>query len=441
MSETDDTMPSELPAKSDVVPTSQTPPDESDKPSPIEGAIENFLSSIEGIREIAPFLEIITHAIARKRLTDFESERDTFGTIISEKDGLQEIVFPENKASQALRTLRKLKNVEAAQKALPNMFLLALVSQYDAYISDLLKSLFQMRPELIFTSDKQMKFSDISKAASLEEVKVSIIAKEVETIVRQSHSKQFDQLEKLFGVPLRDGLDIWANFIEITERRNLFAHANGVVSAQYTEACRKNGMPENEIPSIGENLLFPSGYFENAYKVLFEISLKLGHVLWRKVLPNDLRSSDLHYNGRCFELIKSGQYELAIKMLDFMCDVVKTHSGQDLQLYMQINRCNAHRLRGESARCEELLDEIDTSALGMEFRLAEAILRQQYAQAAALMKAIGSEHGIITRFAYADWPIFEEFRDSKYFLKAYEDIFGEQFTITAEDGSVAAAED
>ena len=417
---------------------SQNSPEESEPGNAIQIAIDNFILSLEGVREIAPFFEVIADALAQKHRKDFESQRDRFGTIVSEADGQQQISFPLYQASRARDALRRLRNTKVAQRALPNMVLLALVSQYDAFITDLLKSLFQAKPELIFMSDKQIKFSDISQFSSLEEVKESIIEKEVEAIVRQSHAKQFDVMEKLFGVRLREGLDVWPDFIEITERRNLLAHTNGIVSRQYIAVCQSNGVPENELPSVGEQLSYPSGYLEHSYRVLFEISLKLSHVLWRKILPNDLRSSDAHYNDKCYQLIKSNQYDLSIKMLDFMCDVVKTHSEENLRLFLELNRCNAWRLAGDKKRSLALLNKIDTSALGLEYKLAEAILRDEFEQASILMKSIGAEHNVVNRFAYSDWPIFEQFRDSQHFLDAYEEVFGEPFTIAADEEGVEA---
>ena len=128
-------------------------------------------------------------------------------------------------------------------------------------------------------------------------------------------------------------------------------------------------------------------------------------------------------------------------MLDFMCDVVKIHSEDDLRLFMEINRCNACRLMGNKARCLELLNKIDTSALGLEYKLAEAILRDEFDQAAILMRSVGAEHHVVNKFAYSDWPIFEQFRDSEQFLNAYEEVFGEPFTIAADEGGVEARDD
>ena len=96
---------------------------------------------------------------------------------------------------------------------------------------------------------------------------------------------------------------------------------------------------------------------------------------------------------------------------------------------MKFNRCNAHRLAGRPDRCRELLDEIDTSALGIDFKLAEAVLRNQFDQAGKLMRQIGDTHDVIGKHAYSEWPIFEGFRESNQFLEAYGEIFDEPFTV------------
>ena len=397
------------------------------------------MDSIDGFRVSAPFIEHVLSFLVDSHKKKFEKERDRHGKIIHERDGTQKISFSGPRASKALEILDRLQEARAARKTVPGMVLLVLVSQYDAYIGNLLKTLFLMRPELIFTSEKQVTFSEISEFNSIEDVKNSIIEKEVEGILRQSHSKQFDIMEKIFDVKLRSGLDIWPEFIEITERRNLLAHTNGTVSRQYVSVCKKHGVAAEKIPNVGEKLPITPQYFNNTYNVLYEISIKLGHVLWRKILPKDTCLSDSHYNDKCFDLIKAGNYETAVKMLDFICDVITKHSNESLRLFMEINRCNAHRLAGRPERCVELLDAIDTTALGIEFKLAEAILRNEFDVAGDLMRQIGVSNESVNQFSYSDWPIFEGFRDSKQFLKAYKDIFKEPFTVTTSldsDGAV-----
>ena len=67
-----------------------------------------------------------------------------------------------------------------------------------------------------------------------------IFAKEVESILRSSHSDQFLWMERVFSIPLTKGLESWPSFIELTERRNLFVHCDGVVSDQYINVCKNN---------------------------------------------------------------------------------------------------------------------------------------------------------------------------------------------------------
>ncbi len=398
---------------------------------PIKETIENFIDTIESLRVSAPFIEQALSSLADKHKKDFEKEVTTFGKILSEKEGRQRIAFSGARIRKTFKILDSLKKTTSACKTLPSMFLLALVSQYDAFIANLLKALFLIRPELIFTSEKQISFSEISGFNSIEEIKNSIIEKEVEGIIRQNHAKQFNIMERLFNVKLKPGLDIWPDFIEITERRNLLAHTNGVVSRQYTSICETHGVAREKIPDIGEAISFDIEYFNNTYNVFYEISLKLGHVLWRKILPEDISLSDDHYNLKCVELIKAGNYDVAVKMLDFICDVIKNHSNENSRLFMEFNRCNAHRLAKRQTRCIELLNKIDTSALGIEFKLAEVVLRNQFDEAAKLMRQIGKTNEVLNKVSYSDWPIFEGFRDSKQFLEAYEEIFNEQFMVTA----------
>ena len=345
------------------------------------------------------------------------------------KGGGRTLSFTGDRAFKAQSKIKELDKLTAARKTFPSMILLPLVSQYDAFVAALLKVLFEQNPERISISEKQVSFSEISELTSVEEIKNSIIEKEVEKIIRESHSKQFDIMEKLFNVKLSKGLDIWPDFIEISERRNLLAHTNGIVSKQYVSICKMRHVKAEKIAKIGEKLTFTGQYFDHAFDVCYEISLKLAHVLWRKLLPKDVDLSDKHYNDKCYDLIVARNYDVAIKLLDFICDTVKKHSNENTLLFMKFNRCNAHRLAKRQERCIELLDAIDTSAVGIEFKLVEAVLRNRFDHAGKLMRQIGDKHEVIKQHTYSDWPIFERFRESNQFLKAYEEIFNEPFTV------------
>jgi hypothetical protein len=128
-----------------------------------------------------------------------------------------------------------------AQQLVPRTFLVSLVSQFDAFLGRLIKQLFNMKPEALDSSASTLTFSQLTRFGSIENATEYIIDKEIESVLRKSHAEQFDWLENKFGLTLRAGLDVWPTFVEVTERRNLFVHSNGIVSHQYLEVCRRHG--------------------------------------------------------------------------------------------------------------------------------------------------------------------------------------------------------
>ena len=138
---------------------------------------------------------------------------------------------------------------------------------------------------------------------SIDEAKQRIIEKEVETVLRENHTTQFVWLEKKLNTTLRKDLPAFKNFIEITERRNLFVHNNGEVSCQYIRICKDNDILNSEV-KLGKQLSSDPAYITKCYNTLFEIGIKLGHVIWRKIVPSDRTKADEYLNNICFDLLK-----------------------------------------------------------------------------------------------------------------------------------------
>jgi hypothetical protein len=146
------------------------------------------------------------------------------------------IAVPSQLHGHWLDLRRKTERVALANRIVPNSFLVSLVSQYDSYLGNLIRCLFYARPELLMGSDRSLTFKELSEFGTLSEARDSLIEREVETVIRKSHSEQFDWMEGKFKAledkdfSLRKGLASWPTFIELTERRNLFVHCDGVVS-------------------------------------------------------------------------------------------------------------------------------------------------------------------------------------------------------------------
>jgi hypothetical protein len=215
-------------------------------------------------------------------------------------------------------------------------------------------------------------------------------------------------------------------FVELTERRNLLVHCNGVVSAQYLKNCaeHKAKIPKNL--KLGQQLGVSPEYFNSSYRCIFELTVKLTHVLWRKLMPNELEYADSTLNDICYDLIENEEYDLAISLLDFATDILKKHYSDEARLTFVINRAQAYKWTGKKQVTLSLLAKEDWTAASDKFRLAEAVLRDDYSKACIIMKEMGAESKV-NKSLYRDWPLFKEFRKRPEFHRTFQEVFKEPF--------------
>lgn len=202
------------------------------------------------------------------------------------------------------------------------------------------------------------------------------------------------------------------------------------MSRQYIDVCNENGVKGTSEVKLGAKLKADKEYLEKARYVLFEIGVKLGHVLWRKIKPNDLESADKHLNHLCYNLLAKGDYELVLNLLKFATEVLKKHFDQESICLFQINKSLSYYLSGKKDQALKVLSLHDWSASNDKFRLAVAVLKEEYPLAVSLMKSIGANNEYLKKEYYREWPLFSEFRKNKSFIDTYEDIFNEKFVYT-----------
>jgi hypothetical protein len=241
--------------------------------------------------------------------------------------------------------------------------------------------------------------------------------------LRKSHSEQFEWLENKFKIRLRQDLVVLPRFIELTERRNLFVHTGGYASAQYLENCRIHKIDCSGIKR-GTRLGVKPEYFRSAHAAVFEIGVKLAHVLWRKLISDERKLADSNLERIGYELLVEERYDLAKAVLDFATDVLKQYSSEAVRLQFLVNRILAYKWSGENKRVLELLEEQDFSALDEKFKLAAAALRSNTEEAIRLVRRIGAI-GEIALESYREWPLFKELRTQPAFQEAVMEVFGQ----------------
>lgn len=388
--------------------------------------IDDFIKHIESQADIVPLVMglISTKLIQESKHVDKYIK--TNGIKEGEKDDEHKLLIPNDKFKGFLELNEKVDTTALAYRLLPLNFVVSFVSQFDAYLGRLIRTMFEEKPDLLNSTEKSIQLSSLLEFENIDEAKDFVIEKEVEGVLRESHLKQFKWLEGKLSIPLRKDLPSFSDFIEVTERRNLFVHCNGVVSRQYIDTCRQNKAKGLEEIAIGQKLNADPGYYQKCYSVLFEIGVKLGQVIWRKLKPDELEDADAHLNNVSYQLLVKGHFKLALNLLSFATDTLKKHCDKEVEYIFTINKALAHYLSDKKEEAVKILDKEDWSATSDKFKLAISVLKEDYTDAIELMKSIGSSNKHLNKDAYREWPLFRAFRKTEEFKEAYKEIFGEE---------------
>ncbi len=306
---------------------------------------------------------------------------------------------------------------------LPEVMIIGLISSYDAFLSRLLHVVIGRHPEIVLTGDKNIKLSELSTFASIDEVRTSLIDREIESVIRLSHHEQFDWMEKRFSVRLREQLDVWPEFVELCERRNLFTHTGGIVSKQYLDICCDHKCNTGSI-RMGDKIAVNPAYFANAVKIVYEIGAKLCHVLWRKIAPDERERADIRLNEVGYNLIYTRAYKIAEPLLRFGVDVLKTHANDEVRRMMVVNLANTQRLQGKKEEAAKILDKEDWSACSELFKVCVAAVKEDIGVVVKLMEKIGV-NGSPDKQDYRTWPVFRRIRTDERFMTTFEKLFRE----------------
>ena len=387
----------------------------------ISRAVEAFVVEVDALADTLPLVIPLVAASGITAQRDWEQ----FLSRCTPNDNGTFQVSPDEYANYT-NTSRRLNRNRRALQIIPRSFLTSLVSHYDAFVGSVLRAALYLKPQIISSFGRQFSVKEILAFESIDAIREGVIEREVETVLRDSHEEQFKWMEKTFSCLFRD--ESWPRFIEVTERRNLFVHCNGIVSAQYLAVCAQHGVDCKNL-KIGQELHVSTTYFQTAYSTIIEVGLKLAYVLWRRLKPEDILTADTSLINICLNLIRDEKYVAAQSVLDFGIGCPR-FGNEESRRIMILNRAQAYKWGGDDKKNKEILAAEDWNAANEKLRLGAAVLNDDFATAVKVMNQIG-HNGPPAKGDYKEWPIFKVFRTSKEFMAAYRQVFGEDFSQTA----------
>lgn len=390
----------------------------------LEEALEHFLRRAMDIEECAR--QYITAANKDHR----DSTKALHSGLIDLGNLIEDQPKKESKVAivkRLLATVREAKRLEGSSpgRTIERGLFIYLFAAFDKFIGDMIFALYETNPLLYRNLNRDIKLAEALQFDSIEELRRAVLDKEIENLRRKSYAEQFKDMENRFSITLTK-FDTWPEFIESSQRRNLFTHCDGVVSKQYLDACAEANYKFKEPRSIGEQLSIGPDYFFAVCMVVTQVAVMLTQTLWRKTAPDELEKADNHLTNLIFEFLQAEHWGNVISLSQFAVKLPKISSNQ-MERIFTINYGIALKARGKADACRNMLAKMDWSATSYDFKLANAVLCDHLEDAKDLMLKIGKKGELVSELAYHDWPLFRDFRSTEAFFSAYAEIYGYDF--------------
>ena len=389
-------------------------------------AIHEFSQNVEGLRaayRIARESTLVEDDKCFEALKEFLLS-NSLGNMNDEKPGYIVPVspFPAGHWREYNSLALALDKARRGNIATVRSFLVSLVSVVDIFMASIFRFVFSRTPERL-NKKGALTFEELGDFDNLDAARSFLMEKEIDSLLRESRIKQFDWIEQKVGVIFRKNDEIWANVLELEQRRHIFVHCDGRVTGEYLRICRSNYVSLPPTLNVGDTLLNLPEYFEHACCTALDAGIRIAQVIWRKLLPDDPKA-DVQFLMFCYHRIVDEEYGVACRALwaVFKESLFKL-STQDTEFRCLLNLAQTYKWDGHVDSCNEILTSRDFSATKPLFRLGKACLEEKWDDAFRLFEEVGPNSDIKAE-DYRNWPIFKQLRERPEFPAIFERVFG-----------------
>lgn len=404
-----------------------------ESPSPIEfknspwdaimASHDSFLSDLECIGEM---VSLVLPILKQKDL-----ERDSRMNALKKEIQTEKGKGLDRNSALALYTditelLGHIKKDKKADQMFRQGIITSVVSKFDKFIITVLQTSYLQNPNWLKNPDKNISYKQLLEIESLELLKKDIIAKEIDMLMRDSHHVQISFLDGKLKLGIEKEFPSWLEFLEITERRNLFVHTGGTVSPIYMDNCKEWKIPIDTQIKEGDHLSANDKYIQKAIDCFYELSVRVAQASIRRMFPESFENADNRLNNSSVKLLVDERWELAERIFKFALSIPEKFLAQgDVKYYFLLNSCIAKKFSGKAFN--EELHSINWSPFHPKYHFAVAILEDRFDEAEKLMRSQAVQDKIPEQ-SFKEWPLLKEFRKTDAFLSAYKDIFKKNYS-------------
>jgi hypothetical protein len=161
------------------------------------------------------------------------------------------------------------------QGELYETLVVAAVSQFEAFIGDVISAILKAYPKKLAVvpgvgkdkdqCSKEVSLEVILRSGSYAEIIDSIIAARCEMLFFAPPKKYIEYLGEIAGIDTSD--EAFSNYIEIKASRDIIIHNNKIANTIYQSKAGKDARAQ-----VGENIVVDAKYFDHTVMILKRIS-------------------------------------------------------------------------------------------------------------------------------------------------------------------------
>lgn len=386
-----------------------------------ENFIDIFSEGMKSTYHLVKIYRFSRGAIKRNyiRINIFDFAENNLDKI-EETSGFSIYGVKRDKIHNFQKSLKEFDRLSDGVDTLPNAVIMALVSLFDAHLSYLVRNLIGKYPRQAGLGAKTIDVSLVLKAASIDELKESIIEDQIYHLMRGSHDDQIAFMER-FGRKIRESKD-YPLFLEVFERRNLAAHGEGFANARYIEKCRQYSVPSGSYLNLSEPLNLNPLYLNESIDRLYEFDFLTAWWLWTKLEAAEIENAYSKAVEISYDLLTEERYSLAERIIS---SVLSRDEGNFFEIQRRM-LCLNRIIALKSLEDEEWKKEstrFGWDAVDNRFRAAIAAIHEDCKAVCELMPQLTSDE-TIGEDGFRNWPVFRWVRQNDEYQEKFFEVFG-----------------
>ena len=321
------------------------------------------------------------------------------------------------KVPQLYNLVQMLKQPSAHGKILRRGVLIMLTSFFEILLSDIIHFYYFKYPNALpKPEEKAINLAELRKmgSVSIENIEQYFLIQEVERVIRGGFYKTLKYFSDNLHIDLRNLTTFQKQITEITQRRNLLVHNDGVVNEQYLANVSSEYVVDLGIEK-GCRLNVTKNYLLRSFDAVYLFSLMLTQFCWRKWEKDDELIDKSILEFMVYALSRE-RYTLVIDSVVF---IRKLKLEKSVYRFVVINHAIAERELGDERKVHSLVSKCDWLPMTIDVQIALSVLRKNYEETYRLLKEAKDSNEIIN--IMPEWPLFKPIKHTSEFIEIFDE--------------------